>query len=153
MELLRERSEDAEHYRAFRAMNETYFAAFERGETEAIAAMIDFYGGAGTYASWPAARARLRRGDDGGQHPRLGDRLRLPADRRRCWRPSRTPTLVLWGGASHPAAQRANALLGQSLPGASMGTVDGAAHFMIATHAAEVARLVSNHIQDVEGGR
>jgi hypothetical protein len=34
-------------------MTETFFAAFDGGNLEAIAAMIDFYGGAGTYASWP----------------------------------------------------------------------------------------------------
>src|SRR5262249_46167153 len=34
-------------------MTKAYFAAFEGGNAEAIAAMIDFYGGAGTYASWP----------------------------------------------------------------------------------------------------
>src|SRR5215831_14851495 len=37
----------------FREMTTAYFAAFEGGNAEAIAAMIDFYGGAGTYASWP----------------------------------------------------------------------------------------------------
>ncbi len=51
-EVLRDRGE-YQHYRAFRQMTETYFAAFAGGNAEAIAAMIDFYGGAGTYASWP----------------------------------------------------------------------------------------------------
>src|SRR5882757_1183388 len=51
-EILRERGED-QHYRSFRQMTEAYFAAFEGGSAEAIAAMIDFYGGAGTFASWP----------------------------------------------------------------------------------------------------
>jgi pimeloyl-ACP methyl ester carboxylesterase len=58
----------------------------------------------------------------------------------------RVPALVIWGGSSHPAAQRANALLGQSIPGAAAGAVDGAAHFMIATHAGEVARRIAAHI-------
>ena len=146
MELLRERADDAEHYRAFRAMNETYFAAFARGEEEAVAQMIDFYGGAGTYASWP-------------------DRVRAYAVETTAvnildWQTAYAfpltaavlsaidiPTLVLWGGASHPAAQRANARLGQSIPGAATAAVDGAAHFMIATHAGEVARRVAAHIQ------
>ena len=51
-EVLRDRREH-QHYRAFRQMTEAYFAAFDGGNAEAIAAMIDFYGGAGTYASWP----------------------------------------------------------------------------------------------------
>src|SRR5262249_24119562 len=42
------------HYDAFRAMTDRYLTAFQRGEREAIAGMVDFYGGAGTFASWPA---------------------------------------------------------------------------------------------------
>jgi hypothetical protein len=34
-------------------MTEAYFTAFDGGNAEAIATMIDFYGGAGTYVSWP----------------------------------------------------------------------------------------------------
>ena len=34
-------------------MTEAYFAAHDNGNAEAIAAMIDFYGGTGTFASWP----------------------------------------------------------------------------------------------------
>jgi len=52
VELLRE-SDEHQHYRAFRQMSEAYFADFENGNQEAIASMIDFYGGAGTFASWP----------------------------------------------------------------------------------------------------
>jgi hypothetical protein len=51
-EMLRDCGE-REHYRAFRQMTAGYFAAFAGGNAEAIAATIDFYGGAGTYASWP----------------------------------------------------------------------------------------------------
>jgi len=42
---------------SFRRMTDGYFAAFDRSEPEAVAAMINFYGDAGTFASWPA---RLR---------------------------------------------------------------------------------------------
>src|SRR4051812_9964047 len=44
---------EQQHYRAFRDMTDGYFAAFDVGETTAIARMIDFYGGAGTFDSWP----------------------------------------------------------------------------------------------------
>jgi pimeloyl-ACP methyl ester carboxylesterase len=145
MELLRESGEDAGHYRAFRDMNATYFAAFERGEAGAIASMIDFYGGAGTYASWPA---RVRAYAEETAAVNILDWASAYAF------PLSTaalaaidvPTLVAWGGASHPAARCANALLGRSIPGAHTGAVDGAAHFMIATHAGEVAGLVAAHI-------
>ncbi len=51
-ELLRHMGEH-QHYRAFREMTEVYFKAFHAGDTTAIEAMIDFYGGAGVFASWP----------------------------------------------------------------------------------------------------
>ena len=52
MELLRHMAEDG-HYRAFRDMANTYFGAFYVGERTAIESMVDFYGGAGTFATWP----------------------------------------------------------------------------------------------------
>jgi pimeloyl-ACP methyl ester carboxylesterase len=56
------------------------------------------------------------------------------------------PTLVMWGEASHPAAQRANELLGECLPDAAVATIAGAAHFMISTHARQVAGLIAQHV-------
>jgi pimeloyl-ACP methyl ester carboxylesterase len=145
MELLRERGEDAAHYRAFRAMNETYFAAFERGEPEAIASMIDFYGGAGTYASWPA-RVRAYAGETAAVNILdWASAYAFPLSAAALAAVD-LPALVAWGGASHPAAQCANALLGQSLSDATTAAIDGAAHFMIATHPSELARLLAAHI-------
>ena len=34
-------------------MSRAYSDAFDAGETDAIARMVDFYGGAGTFAAWP----------------------------------------------------------------------------------------------------
>jgi pimeloyl-ACP methyl ester carboxylesterase len=68
-----------QHYRAFREMTDRYFAAFHAGEEAAIASMIDFYGG-GDVRRLAAAGSQLCRRDDGGQHPRLGERLRVPAE-------------------------------------------------------------------------
>jgi pimeloyl-ACP methyl ester carboxylesterase len=45
--LLRDNGEHR-HYSTFRAMSDEYHAAFASGNAEAIAAMIDFYGGPGT---------------------------------------------------------------------------------------------------------
>jgi len=60
------------------------------------------------------------------------------------------PTLVLWGGSSHPAVQRANELLGQCIPGASVAIIEGAAHFMIATHARQTAGVIAEHVASIE---
>ncbi len=51
-EILRHAQEDA-HYRAFRNMTTTYFAAFQTRQPNAIERMVDFYGGLGTFAGWP----------------------------------------------------------------------------------------------------
>jgi pimeloyl-ACP methyl ester carboxylesterase len=56
------------------------------------------------------------------------------------------PALVMWGARSHPAVRRANELLSRCLKGAARAPIDGAAHFMISTHAPAVARLVGAHI-------
>jgi pimeloyl-ACP methyl ester carboxylesterase len=144
LEILR-RMGEYRHYLAFQKMTDTYFAGFYNGEKAAIEQMIDFYGGAGTFASWPQ---RVR--DYAVQTTpvnlldwasaygfQLTSDLLATVD---------VPTLVFWGGDSHPAAQRANALLGQCIPNASAATIAGAAHFMIATHASEAARLISQHV-------
>jgi pimeloyl-ACP methyl ester carboxylesterase len=147
--LLRELGEN-EHYHSFRRMTDGYFAAFERGEPEAVAAMIDFYGGAGTFASWPP---RLRAYAIETTHVNIADwasgyscpitsAILATVD---------VPTLVLWGGASPAAVQRANERVADHITGADRRTVAGAAHFMIATHAEEVAAAIANHVNRVEG--
>ncbi len=146
MQLLRERPEDAAHLAAFRSMNEAYFAAFARGEADAVADMVDFYGGPGTFAAWPE-RVRAYAAETAAVN--ILD-----------WRSAygfplttalasaiAVPTRVVWGAASHPAAQRANAGLAAAVPGAVSAVIAGAAHFMIATHAAEVAERVAEHIE------
>ena len=113
---------------------------------EAIAAMIDFYGGSGTYASWPPrVRAYAMETtpvnilDWASAFGFALSQATLAA--------VKLPTLVLRGGASHPAMQRANELIATHIAGASLVTIDGAAHFMIATHAEPVARAVAQLVR------
>jgi pimeloyl-ACP methyl ester carboxylesterase len=56
------------------------------------------------------------------------------------------PVLVMRGGASPPAVQRLNELLSVHIAGASLVTIPGAAHFMISTHAEEVAEAIAGHV-------
>jgi pimeloyl-ACP methyl ester carboxylesterase len=146
-ELLRERGEQ-QHYRAFRRMTDAYFAAFEGGDAEAIAAMIDFYGGVGTFASWPP-RVRAYAVETTAVNildwaSAYGFPLSAAA-----LATIKIPTLVLRGGASHPAMQRANELLFECMNRAALATIDGAAHFMITTHAGEVGRLIGEHVDRI----
>ena len=133
------------HYLAFREMTEAYSRAFQAGETAAIERMIDFYGGAGTFSSWPD-RVRVYAAQttpvnlldwESAYGFELTPALLATVE---------TPTLVLWGEASHPAAKRANELLGQCIPNAVVATIAGASHFMISTHAKEVAGMIGQQV-------
>lgn len=150
--LLRGRPDDAEHHGSFVEMTDTYFRAFADGDHDAIRLMIDFYGGEGTFASWPE---RVR-----------AYAIETTAVNLRDWHSAfgfslspdmlaqiRIPCLVAWGGNSHPAAQRANALLSASLKQCRSTAIPGATHFMIATHATEVAAALSSHVREVETSR
>ena len=148
VELLRALGE-TEHYRAFRDMNEVYFTAFRDGEENAIATMIDFYGGAGTFASWPPRVRAYAVETTAVNILDWASAYGFPLQ------PSAIaaidlPTLVLRGGVSHPAVQRANELLSIHLKDASLVTIAGGAHFMIATHAGDVARAIAAHVKRLE---
>ncbi len=107
--------------------------------------MIDFYGGAGTWESWPA---KVRGYAEQTTPVNILDWASAygftlnPA----ALAAIDLPTLVLCGGQSHPAMQCLNAGLAWSLGGA-FETVETAAHFMISTHACDVAGLIAEHIR------
>ena len=150
-EVLRECG-DHQHYRAFRRMTEAYFASFDNGDADAIAAMIDFYGGAGTYASWPQrvrayaiATTPVNILDWASAYGFALSAALLAT--------VQVPALVVRGGTSHPAVQRANALLSECMSNAALATIDTAAHFMIATHPDEVGRLIAQHVLHAEAGQ
>jgi pimeloyl-ACP methyl ester carboxylesterase len=133
------------HYRAFRAMTEAYFSAYAAGDAGAIASMIDFYGGAGTFAGWPP-RVRAYAIETTAVNildwasaygyqlsPAMLASLHLPV-------------LVLCGSSSHPAVKRANELISECMKDARLATIEGGAHFLITTHAGAVASLLRDHI-------
>ncbi len=133
----------------FGRMKEIYFDAFRRGEPDAVARMIDFYGGAGTFASWPP---KMRAYANETTHVNIADWASSEAVPESAAQLSAldVPTLVFWGSASPRAVQRANELLTENVHGSKGRLIEGAAHFMIATHAAEVAGAIAEHIEAVE---
>jgi pimeloyl-ACP methyl ester carboxylesterase len=136
--------EDA-HYRAFTDMTDTYFAAWRGGDREAIRSMIDFYGGEGTYASWPE-RVRAYAIETtpvnmldwacAYDYP-LSPEMLAAID---------APVSVAVGAQSHPAICRANGLVAMAIEGATFKTIGGAAHFMISTHPAQVAEIIAANV-------
>ena len=142
-EILRHMGEDG-HYRAFREMSDSYFGAFDAGEETAIEQMIDFYGGAGTFAGWPQrvrdyaiATTPVNILDWRTAYDFLPTSAALAA--------IDIPTLVLWGGNSHPAIQRANEILARLMT-AKIAMISQAAHFMISTHPQETAHVLAQHV-------
>lgn len=137
------------HYRTFREMSDAYVAAFRGGDREAIASMIDFYGGSGTFAAWPS---RVRAYAVETTHVNILDWASAYAFE---LSPSALagvdiPVMVVRGEESHPAVKRANELLSIYIKDASLVTTKGAAHFMILTHPEDAARAVADHITRVE---
>ena len=130
-------------------MSDAYHAAFAGGNAEAIAVMIDFYGGVGTFASWPP-RVRAYAVETTPANILDWASAYDFAPREAALAAVNGPALVLRGGTSHPAVQRANELVSASLPRAKLATIESAAHFMIATHPHEVGRLIARHIRRAE---
>jgi pimeloyl-ACP methyl ester carboxylesterase len=142
---------ESAHLAEFRAMTDAYAADHHAGKADAIGTMIDFYGGAGSWARMPeavrdyaAATTAVNLIDwENAYGFELGDRLSSLCD---------LPVCVAVGANSHSAVIRANALIAQRIPGASFETIAGAAHFMIATHPEAVATLIKRQVA-VAGGQ
>jgi pimeloyl-ACP methyl ester carboxylesterase len=148
-EILRVMGEYGRH-RAFREMTDIYFSQFQAGDRNAIQQVVDFYGGAGTFASWPQ-RAReyaIEMTATNLLDWASGYGFRLT---RAALAKINIPTLVLWGENSHPAVRRNNQLLAQCTK-ASVVTLRGATHFMVSTHPEQVARELARHVTAAGGG-
>jgi pimeloyl-ACP methyl ester carboxylesterase len=140
------------HYRAFRDMTDAYFAAWRSGDREAIRTMIDFYGGEGTYASWPervrgyaveTTPVNMLDWACAYDEP-LSPEMLAAID---------VPVSVAVGAQSHPAICRANGLVAMSIKDATFKTIGGASHFMISTHPVQVAELIAKNVANAEQHR
>lgn len=135
----------------FHAMSDPYIAAWRGGEVDAARRMIDFYGGVGCYDAMPErAQAFIRQTTQSNVLDWLVAYRDQPA--REALSHMRAPTQVLRGALGNSAVHCSNALISQWLPNASLLTVPGASHFMISTHADDVARLIELHIATVSKG-
>jgi pimeloyl-ACP methyl ester carboxylesterase len=149
--LLRDAGEHR-HYRAFRDMTDAYLASFRAGNADAIETMIDFYGGEGTFAAWPP---RVRAYAVETTPVNVLDWASVYGFRisKAALAGLDIPTLVLRGGESHPAVQRANELIATSIAGGALVTLRGAAHFLISTHARDTALVLARHVACSDGWR
>ena len=137
--------ENAGDFDAFNSMTDAYAADFANGNVDAIGTMIDFYGGAGTFAGWPeAVRAYAMKttpsnlldwasayGFEISTDVLAGLKLSVH---------------VTAGSRSHPSVIRANRLIGEAIGEAQFTLIEDTAHFMIATHAGRVAELIVEQV-------
>jgi pimeloyl-ACP methyl ester carboxylesterase len=138
---------DATHYAAFRAMTDRYIAAWRAGDRRAARRVIDFYGGMGTFDGFPT---RVREFVMQTTATNVLDWV-LAYDHE----PSAqalaavgAPTLVVRGALGHPAVRRSNERIARALGHARLVDVADAGHFMIATHATDVAALIEGHASE-----
>jgi pimeloyl-ACP methyl ester carboxylesterase len=139
-------SVEANLYAMFGAMTRDYFAEFQAGRSDAARHVIDFYGGEGTFAAFPAkvrdyviktTPANIRDWSSGTPfEPPLSAYQQISAT-----------TLVVRGGDGHPAMMRIAEILARVIPHGRLETVAGGSHFLPATHPAELARLLDAHVE------
>ncbi|AMJ62441.1 alpha/beta fold hydrolase [Bosea sp. PAMC 26642] len=134
-----------EFYRMFRTMTDAYRASFMDGDECAIAAMIDFYGGRGTWVSWPE-RVRAYAVATTPVNLRDWESAYALALNRAFLAELKLPVLVCYGTLSHPSVRRANALIGESVGWGRTRAIEGASHFMISTHPGEIAAVIAAHV-------
>jgi pimeloyl-ACP methyl ester carboxylesterase len=138
-------SGEVELYAMFSAMTGVYFAEFEAGRPDAARHVIDFYGGEGTFAAFPA-KVRdyvIKTTSSNVRDWSSGTPFERP---RSTYHEIAASTLVVRGGDSHPAMMRIAEMLAEYIPNASLATVAGGSHFLPATHPAELARLLDIHV-------
>lgn len=141
---------DAAHALAFRRMSDEYRDAHGAGDCEAIVKMIDFYGGNGTFLSWPPkVRAyALETTPVNLTDWRSAYEFKLDAA---LFAKVAAPTLVVRGSESHEAMQRLTQRLSEFIRCARLGTIKAAAHFMISSHPREVAAMIERHVDGAGG--
>jgi pimeloyl-ACP methyl ester carboxylesterase len=134
------------------SMTDAYFHDYASGENDAARRVIDFYGGEGSFAALPDAfrnyvvettPTNILDWASAIGFDRPLDALATIA----------APTLIMRGDRGHPAVKRVAEILRDGLPRASLVTLADASHFMIMTHAPEVAQHIDRHISSVERQR
>jgi pimeloyl-ACP methyl ester carboxylesterase len=144
--LLRQAGEFSLHEQ-YATMRDDYLRSFEAGDSEAARQIVDYLDGPGRFASLA---------------PRLGEQIiaKTPThifDMRSGFDPKTAllgnillPTRVIRGERTSPALHRCADILSRAMANASLHTVGGAGHFMMATHSAQLAEHVTDHVMKTE---
>jgi pimeloyl-ACP methyl ester carboxylesterase len=132
-----------------RRMSDAYEAAFAAGEADAPKRIIDFWGGAGAYDSFPEPVQQYCRQTAFTNvldwHTCFGFDA-PPAE----YSALDVPTLFVRGGQANPVIVTITEMLASIIPGARSDVVDGAGHFLISSHPQDCAALLGEFLVDLE---
>lgn len=136
---------DHQYYAMFEELIERYFAAYRGGDRQAARHIIDFYGGAGTFDSFPQkVRAYVEETTSSNIADwTSGTPFAPPLD---AYRSIGIPVAVIRGGNGHPAMMRLAERLSDLMPAARLSTIEGGSHFLPATHATEIASVIAETV-------
>ena len=147
--LIRERGR-ADLFAATQRMSAAFEAAYNDGERDAARRIIDFWGGAGSFAAMPEPVRDYCRATTFANvldwrtafafEATVADYSRLTM-----------PVLLVRGGLANAAMVEITDGLAASLPDVRAAVVDGASHFLITSHAAACAPLLSDFLAGVAG--
>lgn len=131
-----------------RQMSQAFEIAHFDGERDAAARIIDYWGGAGSFATMPDVVQDYCRDRSFSNvldwrtaytaKATAADYARLPM-----------PVLLVRGSLANDAMLSITNGLSTSLPNARTAVVDGASHFLISTHAEDCARLLGDFLAEV----
>jgi pimeloyl-ACP methyl ester carboxylesterase len=142
------RCDEIELYDQVRALGESYAEAYRNGERDAARRVIDFYGGSGSFDAFPQ---RMRDSIIATTAVNILDWISgMGFDQDlAAYASIIVPSLVIRGECGHPAVRQTAEILSGAISRSALVTVPSASHFVIATHASEVARLIEEHVSKV----
>ena len=147
IELTRHRTQGALHEETL-AMSRAFEAAAAADEVDAPGRIIDFWGNDGAYAAMPDPVKTYCRQT---VHANVLDwRTAFAFEMRESdYALLDIPVLLVRGGQANAAMVQITEALGDSLPRATPRVVDGAGHFLITSHGAQCAQLLSDFLARV----
>jgi len=146
LDLLRQAG-DLALYQQFTTMRDGYFQAFENGDKEAVRRVIDFLGGGGSFDALPPRMRDYIVATTATHILDMRSEFDAPIS---IYSGISIPSLIIRGDRTHPCLGRSAEILSSAMSNASLVTVPAASHFVMTTHAEDVAKLIGDHISKVQ---
>ncbi|NNE21266.1 MAG: alpha/beta hydrolase [Rhizobiales bacterium] len=133
-----------------RAMSDAFEAAYFAGEPDAASRIIDFWGGAGSFASMPEIVLQYCR--DKTYNNVLDWRTAYAFDKTAAdYAALSMPVLLVRGALANRQMVTITNALAAHVPRARSAIVGGASHFLITSHAKECAKLLGDFLAGING--